>query len=417
MELAENGMLEKYKIITVTHKRINLKEIAQFVVQTGDGESTQDRLAELKEQFGLEELMYLSTCNRVMYFFTSDEALNESFASRFLMAVNPHLSNNTLNHIEEMALLLEGMDALSHLYSVAGSIDSLVVGEHQILGQLREAYERNLEWGLTGDNIRLAVQNAILAAKGVYSNTRIGDKPVSIVSLAIQQMLRAHVHKDDRVLIVGAGQTNQLVGKFLLKHEFTNVRVFNRTLLKAQELAANLNGTAFPLDRLPEHQGGFDCLIVCTGSTEPIVDASLYEKLLNGENGRKVVIDLSVPHNVDPEVSEQFDVQYIEIEGLRILAKENLAFREQEVSRAKHLLDKYLQEFPSLYKQRQLEIALRGLPTEIKAVKSRALNDVFRKEVETLDDNTRDLVERMLAYMEKKCIGIPMKAAREALIR
>jgi glutamyl-tRNA reductase len=309
------------------------------------------------------------------------------------------------------------MDALSHLYSVAGSIDSLVVGEHQILGQLREAYDRNLEWGLTGDNIRLAVQNAILAAKGVYSNTRIGDKPVSIVSLAIQQMLRAHVHKDDRVLIVGAGQTNQLVGKFLLKHEFTDVRVFNRTLLKAQELAANLNGAAFPLDRLPEHRGGFDCLIVCTGSTEPIVDASLYEKLLNGESGRKVVIDLSIPHNVDPEVSEKFDVQYIEIEGLRILAKENLAFREQEVSRAKHLLDNYLQEFPTIHKQRQLEIALRSLPTEIKAVKSRALNDVFRKEVETLDDHTRDLVERMLAYMEKKCIGIPMKAAREALIR
>lgn len=410
-------MLEKYKIITVTHKRINLKEIAQFVVQTGEGESTQGRLAELKEQFGLDELMYLSTCNRVMYFFTSDTALTESFVSRFLMAVNPHLSNDTLNRIEETALLLEGMDALSHLYSVAGSIDSLVVGEHQILGQLREAYDRNLEWGLTGDNIRLAVQNAILAAKGVYSNTRIGDKPVSIVSLAIQQMLRAHVHKDDRVLIVGAGQTNQLVGKFLLKHEFTDVRVFNRTLLKAQELAANLNGAAFPLDRLPEHRGGFDCLIVCTGSTEPIVDASLYEKLLNGESGRKVVIDLSIPHNVDPEVSEKFDVQYIEIEGLRILAKENLAFREQEVSRAKHLLDNYLQEFPTIHKQRQLEIALRSLPTEIKAVKSRALNDVFRKEVETLDDHTRDLVERMLAYMEKKCIGIPMKAAREALIR
>jgi len=410
-------MLEKYKIITVTHKRINLKEIAQFVVQTGKGESVRDRLAELKEQFGLEELMYLSTCNRVMYFFTSDNTLDESFAARFLMAVNPHLSNNTLNHIEEMALLLEGMDALSHLYAVAGSIDSLVVGEHQILGQIREAYERSLEWGLTGDNIRVAVQNAILAAKGVYSNTRIGDKPVSIVSLAVQQMLRAHVHKDDRVLIVGAGQTNQLVGKFLLKHEFSNVRVFNRTLLKAQELASNLQGTAFPLDRLPEHQGGFDCLIVCTGATEPIVDASLYAKLLNGESGRKVVIDLSIPHNVAPEISEQFDVQYIEIEGLRILAKENLAFREQEVTRAQHLLDNYLQEFPTLYKQRQLEIALRGLPTEIKAVKSKVLNDVFRKEVDTLDDNTRDLVERMLAYMEKKCIGIPMKAAREALIR
>lgn len=410
-------MLDKYKIITVTHKRINLKEIGQFVVQTADNQSLPDRLHELKDQFGFEELMYLPTCNRVMYFYISDTPLNEDFAARFLMAANPHLSNDVLNRIGEFAYLLEGMDALEHIYTVAGSIDSLVVGEHQILGQLREAYERNLDWGLTGDNIRMATQNAILAAKGVYSNTRIGDKPVSIVSLAVQQMLRSHIGRNDRVLIVGAGQTNQLVGKFLVKHEFSNIKVFNRTLSKAQDLADRVGGNAHLLKELSNYNGGFDCLIVCTGATEPIITESVYTALLRGESDRKVVIDLSIPHNVDPEVATQFDVQYIEIEGLRILAKENLAFREQEVSRARHLLNEYLQEFPAIFKQRQLEIALRHLPNEIKAVKSKALNEVFRNDLDTLDENTRQLIERMLSYMEKKCIGIPMKAAREAILK
>ena len=411
-------MLDKYKIITVTHRKINLRDIKKFVVQKNGAESIEERLQELKQQFGFEELFYLPTCNRVMYFFISGRPLEEDLAGRFLMAANPHLSNDILSNIGEYAQLFEGMDAIRHLYDVAASIDSLVIGEHQILGQLREAYGKCREAGLSGDSIRLAVQNAILAAKVVYSNTRIGDKPVSVVSLAFQQMTRAHLANDARILVVGAGQTNQLVGKFLAKYHFTNTRIFNRTLEKAEQLAAAIGGDsrAQRLSELPEYGEGFDCLIVCTAATEPVITSELYEKLLRGDDSRKVLIDLSIPHNVAVEVPGLFNVQYIEIEGLRILARENLSFRETEVQNARHLLNQYLSEFPTIYRQRQLERALHAVPDEIKAVKSLAINKVFRKEIDSLDENTRELVDRMLSFMEKKCIGIPMRAAREALI-
>ncbi len=412
-------MLDKYKIITITHKRISLKNMGDFVVQTPGEELLSDRLQELKGQFGLDELFYLATCNRILYFFTSNQPLDANFAARFLLAANPHLSNEVLDHIEEVALLLEGMDALNHFYDVAASIDSLVVGERQILGQVRNAYEQCQAWGLTGDSLRLAIQQAVVTAKGIYSRTRIGEKPVSIVSLAIQQMMRSKLPHDARILIVGAGQTNQLVGKFLAKYGFTNVLVFNRTLSKAEQLAMTIGGraSAHQLLELTEYRGGFDCLIVTTAATEPVIVPGLYEQLLQGETQRKLIIDLSIPHNVDEAVYEQYDVQYIEIEGLRLLAKDNLAFREKEVQHAKKLLIEYLAEFPTLYKQRQLELAMRLVPNEIKAVKNKALNEVFRKEVEVLDEATRELVDRMLSYMEKKCIGIPMKAAREALVK
>ncbi len=184
-------MLERFKIITVTHKRISLKKIGDFVVHTPGEEPLSDRLQELKAQFGLEELYYLATCNRILYFFISDHLLDATFAARFLLAANPHLSNEVLDNIEDAALLLEGMDALNHFYDVAASIDSMVIGERQILGQVRDAYDQCLSWGLTGDNLRLAIQHAIVAAKGIYSHTRIGEKPVSVVSLAIQQMMRS----------------------------------------------------------------------------------------------------------------------------------------------------------------------------------------------------------------------------------
>jgi glutamyl-tRNA reductase len=409
-------MLANYKILTVTHKRTNLKEIGDFVLKTADQAELKQRLESLKVQFHLDELFYLQTCNRVMYFFTSPQTMDERFTARFFQSVNPTMPVEVMDEIDDMVYQYEGLQAVEHFLDVASSIDSLVIGERQILRQIREAFEQCREWGLTGDYLRIVFQQAVVAAKAVYNKTRIGDKPISVVSLSVQQMLRSHVHANDRLLIIGAGQTNQLVGKFLVKHGFSNVTVFNRSLDKAEALAKNVGGTALPLSELPNYTGGFDCMIVFTGSTEPIITTDLYRHLLQGETDRKVVIDLAIPNNVDELVTEDFLLEYIEVEGLRNLAKKNLAFREREVERAKRVLNGFLEEVPSLIKQRQIELALRNVPVEIKAVKEKAMNEVFHKELATVDDQTKALMEKMLAYMEKKCIGIPMKAAREAML-
>lgn len=394
-----------------------MNEIGDYVIKTDSKEALCQRLQKLKSQLRLEELLYLSTCNRVMYCFVTDHAMDEAYASHFFQKINPELSLEQLETIEQKVQILEGEDALVHLFDVAASIDSLVIGERQILRQLREAYEQCHEWELTGDFIRLLIQQSIQSAKEVYARTRIGEKPVSVVSLAIQQLMRTHLPKNARILLVGAGQTNNLVAKFLVKHGFSQVTVFNRTLEKAREVAGLLNGKAFLLSDLENYQEGFDAMVVCTGATEAIITPDLYCKVLNGETANKIVIDLAIPNNVDRSVVEQFPVHYIEIEGLRNLAKENLAFREQEIVRAHHLIKHHLAEFPALLKQRQIEVALRSVPNAIKDVKRKAMEEVFRKEVEVLDENTKDLLDRMLTYMEKKCIGIPMKAAREAAIQ
>lgn len=360
----------------------------------------------------------MATCNRVLYFFYTEEDFdfNLSFAKNFFQTVNPDISKEYLAKVANVAQLLEATDAIEHLYDVAASIDSLVVGERQILGQLREAYDQCYTWGLTGDNIRVAFQQAVVSAKEVYAKTRIGDKPVSVVSLAVRKMLSANVPKDARILLIGAGQTNALVAKFLAKQEFTNVTVFNRSFQKAKELAKLLGGNAHTLTDVKKYTEGFDCLFVCTGAIDPIVTPELYEHLLQGETDHKIVIDLAIPQNVAPEVVENYNLQYIEIEGLRAMAKENLAFREGEVEKAKELLATYVEEFPILFKQRQMERAMSRVPAEIKAVKARALSEVFRKDVEQLDDQTRELLERMMTYMEKKCIAVPMKVAREMAV-
>ncbi|MAT55148.1 MAG: glutamyl-tRNA reductase [Saprospirales bacterium] len=407
-------MLKGYHILTVTHRNTPLSLIGSFLFNDVTEDELPLKLEALKAVFGLEELLYVATCNRVIFLLHSSRDIDASFPQQFFNFVNPDLDKDLIN---KHVIHYQGDEAVQHLFKVAASIDSLVVGEREILRQLREAYQRCLDWKLTGDKIRLLMDQAIVAAKDVYSNTRLGEKSVSVVSLAIRKMMDNHLPKSARILMVGAGQTNVLVSKFLVKYGFSNVTVFNRTIEKARNIAKKFsNGKALDIAELEHFTGGFDCLIVCTGATKAIVDRALYARLLNGESGSKIAIDLSVPHNIDASITSAFDVKLIEVEGLKKLAKQNLHFREQEVEQAMELLSAHLQEFKSLFRTREIELAFRQIPQEVKAVREKAMNEVFRKELEHLDENSRSLVERMLTYMEKKCTGIPMRVAREALV-
>lgn len=405
-------MLDGYQLLTVTHRQTPLQSIGKFVVSHPDEQTLKARLEALKASFGLDEMLYLATCNRVVYLFHTEEPLPAAFKVAFFQAVSSCLSTE---FIEENVVQLNGRMAVDHFFKVAASIDSLVVGEREILRQLKEAYDRCAGWGLTGDHLRILVQAAVVAAKEVYSSTRLGEKSISVVSLAVKEMLKTRLPKTARILMIGAGQTNLLVAKFLAKYDFHNVSVFNRTLEKAEQLAEMVQGRAFHFNNLSSYKAGFDCMIVCTGATNAVVDKTLYASLLAGETDRKTVIDLSVPNNVAKEVTQNFNLHFIEIENLRALANENLAFREQEIIHASELLDRSLAEFELSARSRGIERALHKIPQEVKAVKERAMNEVFRKEVEVLDDSTRQLLERMMTYMEKKCTGIPMKLAKEAL--
>jgi glutamyl-tRNA reductase len=406
-----------YKAITITHKTANLQEIGDYVVMEHDN-NRQELLHKLKVEFGFEELLYLSTCNRILYLFTTPKKINSAFTKRFLSAINPIFQpKNSDKRIADEVLTFEGIKAVNHLYEVAASVDSLVIGEREILRQLREAYKECQDWQLAGENLRLLMRYVVTGAKKVYAQTRIGEKPISVVSLAVQKMLASKFSRRSRILLIGAGQTNNLVSKFLAKYDYQNVTVFNRTFEKAEKLAARFsNGSTLGLDRLPHYREGFDIIIACTGSTKPLITNELYVDLLNGDATKKMVIDLSVPNNVDRIIAETHDVNYIEIEDIRQMAKVNLSFREREVTSAKTIIQEELIEFDVQFQHRQIELAMREIPVKIKEVKTKAINEVFKKELEGLDESTIDLMNRMLTYMEKKCISIPMKMAKEIAV-
>lgn len=381
-----------------------------------DDEQYQYRFQNIKEQCHLKEFLFLSTCNRVEFLITTEDELNHTFLTAFFTAFNPDFSEAEIEFAVENALLFEENNAVRHLFEVASSIDSLVVGEREIITQVRNAYEKCQSLNLTGEVIRLAVKQAIVTAKEVYTNTQIANKPVSIVSLAYRNLIESSIKPSARFIIVGAGQTNTLMAKFLKKHAFGTFAVFNRTLSNAQKLASELNGKAFPLTQLKNYSEGFDVLISCTGASENIITEEIYSSLIGNEKNQKVIIDLSVPNDIATSVKTKFNTKIIDIQYLQNMANKNLAERKKELHLCRQIIEDKIKEFNIILKERQVELAMKHVPMRVKEITENALQTVFAKDIEVLDDEAKAVLNKVLNYVEKKYISVPMKLAKEIML-
>jgi len=292
----------------------------------------------------------------------------------------------------------------------------LIVGEKEILPQLRKAYENCREAGLTGDFLRLVMNCVVKTAKEVYTDTNISKNPISVVSLAYRKLRDLKLCTNARVLIIGAGETNRNISKYLQKHKFSNFTVFNRTVANAQQLAADLSGEAFNLEALKTYSKGFDAIITCTSAIDPIITTEIYTSLLNGETGKKTIVDLAIPNDTAPEVLEQFPVNFIEVHSLNEVAKNNLQERYEELVHAEAIINQNITEFLTMLKQRRIELAMRQVPEKIKEIRNTAINTVFAEEVQGMDEHSRLILEKVINYIEKKYISVPMIMAKDILI-
>src|SRR5690606_10366429 len=160
-----------------------------------------------------------------------------------------------------------------------------------------------------------------------------------------------------------------------------------------------------------------DVLITCTGSTTSLIDDKLYQKLLNGDTSKKTIIDLAVPNDTAEEVIVNNPVNYIEVRGLQAIANKNLQDRYEELEHAERIIEENIEEFIPLLKQRKVELAMREVPQKVKEIKSFALNTVFAQEVSSLDEGSRAVLEKVMDYMEKKYISVPMIMAKDILVK
>jgi glutamyl-tRNA reductase len=406
-------MPHSFKIIAFTHKTVDLQQIGKLHIEDA---RLAERLGSLKSASGAAELMFLSTCNRVEFLLSTSQPIDNTYLREFFTAFNPSWTASEIEWAMSAASVMEAEEALRHLFQVASSIDSLVVGEREIITQVRSAYENCHKMGLTGDMIRLVIKKTIETAKQVYTDTQIARKPVSVVSLAYRKLRELDVKLDAHSLIIGSGVTNSNMAKYLKKHGFKNFTVFNRTLENAMKLAAELNGKAHPLSELQGYTKGFDVIVTCTGAEDHIITKDIYTSLVGSDKAKKVVIDLAVPSDLDPEILKSYDVNLIAVNNLRSVAEDNLRERQKELDACMAIVDAGIEEFHQTLKTRRLEVAMSEVPRKVKEIRETAVNAVFAKEIGQLDGQSKELLDKILSYVEKKYISVPMKMAREILI-
>lgn len=405
--------MESFKIISLTHKSAPLELIGKLHLDEVHQAASLDAI---KQKMALKELLFLSTCNRVELIVNTSAETDRAFLSELLLSVNPKLTTTELDSLLDKINVHHGEHAMRHLFNVSASLDSLVVGEREIITQVRKAYEFCNSLGITGDTIRLAVKHTIETAKKVYTETDIAKNPVSIVSLAYRQLRNLGIKNNARIVFVGAGETNANMAKYLKKHEYANFTVFNRTLANAEKLAKDLNGKAFELSAITDFKEGFDVLITCTASQEPVITEAVYTSLLNNSASKKVVIDLALPADVDAAILNKHDLFYIDIESLKKQAVENLLKREGEIDACKAIINGKVEEFKQLFQERRIELAFGEIPKQIKSIKETAINEVFAKDLNQLDSESKEVLEKVLSYMEKKYNALTIKTAKKVFL-
>ena len=406
------------KTIAFTHKRTPLKELNRFFLHE---ENRKERLAFVKYNCDLSEILYVATCNRIEFIFTTEHECNKRFLRKFFMHFRQDWSEDDVNFALDHAEVFEGEDAIRHIYRVASSLDSMVIGEREIITQVRKAYDVCKSEGLTGDFLRLVVKGTITTAKKVYTDTKIANNPVSVVSLAERELRNRNLGSNARIVMIGAGETNINLSKYLVKHGFTRFAIFNRSLENAKTLAKSLTtdkvqADAYTLSSLSTYSKGFDILVCCTSSPEIIVTPELHQSLLGSDNKSKVIIDLAIPSNIHTAVLESKSTDLIDIPRLKNIADKNLSERQNEFYAAEEIIEENITSFKQMFRTRTVELKMKDVPEKIRQIKDKAVNDIFADDINSLDEHSKEVLSKVLDYMEKKCISVPMIMAKEIIL-
>lgn len=393
-------------IVGLSHRTapIEVRERMAFAA-----EALPDALKRLVAVPGIGEAMIVSTCNRVEVYagFDADDALDA--VKRFLVDERG-LGRELYAHL----YVHDGAEALRHLFRVAASLDSMVVGESQILGQVKDAYAAALEAGALGPLLQRALPRAFQLAKRVRTETDVARSSASIASAAVD--LAGQIFGDlggRKVLVLGAGKMGELSARHLLSAGIGELAVVNRTHARAVELAQKLGGRAAPWEELDALLQRADIVLCSTGAAEPVLRRPQVERVMRARKGRWLFfIDIAVPRDVDPEVGRIENVYLYDVDALEQVVARNRAGRAREAAEAEALVEAELKRY------QEHELSLGVVPT-IKLLRGRFL-EVAQAELERtlprlsgLSERDRQTVQAMAEAMVNKLLHAPLTKLKQ----
>ena len=327
-------------------------------------------LRRLRDLQGVEEAAILSTCNRTEFYCGVSDRSPESL-------VDWIAHEQRVNREDFQRYLYTHTDSstIRHMFRVASGLDSMVLGEPQILGQMKSAYQTATEAGTIGKTLGKLFQHTFAAAKKVRTDTAIGNSPVSVAFAAIR--LAQRIFEDlsqQTAILIGAGETIELTARHLTESRIGELIIANRTYDRAHLLAQQFNGFAISLSELPQHLARADIVVSSTGSALPLLGKGSVESALKARKHKPMfMVDLAVPRDIEPEVAHLRDVYLYTVDDLRNTIEENMRSRQEAAKHAEEIIDIEVSHFLNWLRSQGATSTIRDLRTQAEQLRDEAL--------------------------------------------
>jgi glutamyl-tRNA reductase len=393
-------------VLGVNHKTasLSLRERVAFGPERID-----DALAALTSVPGVREGVILSTCNRTELYCAVDSGASEEVALWL-----SHFQHLTEDELQPALYQLQDGEAVRHLMRVAAGLDSLVLGEPQILGQVKQALDTASKQGAVKGLLNRLFQRTFGVAKRVRTETEIGAYGVSVAYVAVT--LARQIFGDlsqVKVLLIGAGETIELVGQHLHGHSVSQMTVANRTLLRAQAIAGAWQADVITLNEIPQVLPDVDLVISSTASPLPILGKGLVERALKQRRNKPMLlIDIAVPRDIEEEVGELSDAYLYTVDDLQNIVAENQRHREQAARQAEQIVQDEREQFMNWFRSLSAQNHVRLYRQQADDIRQEQLAQALRK-LEQGED-AKSVLSELSERLTNKLIHAPTEALRQA---
>ncbi|MEE8429242.1 MAG: glutamyl-tRNA reductase [Gammaproteobacteria bacterium] len=368
-----------------------------------------DALAQLSKLSGVDEAAILSTCNRTEIYC---ELQNERSDALVEWLTNHH--SLTQAKLNPYLTILPGQEAVRHMLRVACGLDSMIIGEPQILGQMKAAFQAAGRAGTVHALLSKLFQHTFSVAKQIRTDTAIGASPVSVAFAAVVLAKQIFGELEQQTaLLIGAGETIDLAARHLHQHNLGRMIVANRTVERARELAAPFDGYAISLAEVPAHLAEADIVISSTASQLPILGKGAVERAFASRKHRPMlIVDIAVPRDVEPEVVDLPDVYLYTVDDMKEIIDENLASRQEAAKQAEQIIDVQVAKFMGWMRSLDAVSTIRRYREDAEAVRDELLATA-RQQLEQNKD-PQQVVEFLANSLTNKLIHKPSANLRQA---
>ena len=366
-----------------------------------------EALRELATLPSVQESLIVSTCNRTEIYCATESGADG--LADWLQ--HYHQLGSSLHHC---LYRHEDMRAVAHAFSVASGLDSLVLGEPQILGQLKDAYRVAQEAGTTGPMLNRLFQATFSVAKRVRTETEIGANAVSVAYAAVRMARTVFASFDNRTaLLVGAGETIALAARHLHADGLRRMIVANRSVDRARELASEFQGFAIGLDEIPSHLSDADIIVASTASPNPIITRAMAQDALRVRKRRPMfMVDIAVPRDIEPEVAELEDIYLFTIDDLQTVVNENMEGRRQAARAAVEMIESSVDRFEMQIRSRQAAPTIRRLREQAEQARRHTLDQA--RHMIAAGRSPDEVLEFLSATLTNRLIHAPSQRLRDA---